>query len=168
MDWRIVEKKEGCVLALDLSLSNSGVAVFNSEEDLLYFTSIPTDSKNSQQVRIKNIIEKIISVAEEYAPKVVVFEKGFFRFIKSTAILNRVLGAAMFALVDYPLYFYESSSVKKMVAGRGNADKKTVQESVCKRYPVAHFDDYDQSDACAVGMAFFMCDKDLIFKDQDE
>lgn len=153
--------KNEYILALDLSLSNSGVTVFNSDGLPECITSISTDSRSERGKRLKFIGDELQKIIDKYPIKEVAIEKGFSRYNKSTAALYQVQGVALYVLNDYPAFFYPSSSIKKLIAGKGNASKQSVQEAVLKRYPDIEFDDLDQSDSVAVGI-FYLIEKGIL------
>lgn len=151
--WVKMKKKENYkLLALDLSLSNSGVAVFGSDGYPECVYSISTNSSEKRGKRLKFIGDELQRIIEEYPILEVAIEKGFSRYNRSTQALYNVMGVALYILHDLPVFFYASSSIKKKIANKGNASKKSVQEAVLKRYPDLKFEDFDQSDSVAVGI----------------
>ena len=151
------------LLSLDLSLSNSGVSVFNSDGYPEYITSISTDSKMDRNKRLKFFGDELNKIMERYSISEVSIEKGFSRYNKSTQAIYQIQGVALYILNSLPIYFYESSSVKKIITDRGNSGKQEVQENILKRYPNIKFDDLDQSDSVAVGIVHLI--KKGILKD---
>lgn len=140
------------ILALDLSLSNSGASVLNYDGLPEYICSIPTSSKMERGKRLKFIGDELEKIIEKYVITEVAIEQGFSRYNKSTQAIYQTQGVALYVLNEYPVFFYASSSVKKKISNKGNASKKSVQEAVLKRYPDLEFEDFDQSDSVAVGI----------------
>jgi Holliday junction resolvasome RuvABC endonuclease subunit len=93
---------------------------------------------------------------KKYKPSFVVIEKPFMRFVKSTAQLMRVHGVANYIYADIPQYEIPASTVKLLLTGMGNADKKLVAEGVLKLYPNIKFQSEDESDSCAVAISYAM------------
>lgn len=147
---------ENYTLALDLSLSNSGVSVFNSDGYPEYIFSISTDSRAERGKRLRFIGDELQRITEEYDIVEVAIEKGFSRYNKSTQALYSVIGVALYILYEFPIFFYPSSTIKKQIAGKGNASKQSVQKEILRRYPDVEFEDLDQSDSVAVGVVHFM------------
>lgn len=150
--------KNKYIYGLDLSLSNSGIAIFNFDGLPEFVGSVATKSSDKYPTRLKIIADEIIRLTEKYPPKIAAFESGFYRFPASTQALYRVQGVLMYLLHDVEQFFYPPSKVKKIVTGKGNASKKSVQEFVKHRFPELEFDNTDQSDAVGVIIAYLESD----------
>lgn len=144
------------VYGLDLSLSNSGIAIFNEKGRPLNVFSIPTSAKLSIPKRLKTIADSLLETIDKYTPIVVVFESGFYRYVSSTQALYRVSGVAMYIFSDYPQYFYPPSTIKKTICGYGNATKGDVRERIIEAFPALNIENEDQSDAIGVGLTYFI------------
>lgn len=140
-------------MGLDLSLSNSGVALFEPSGNLLSVLSISTSPKEERSERLREIGQAIIEIKNNYNLFEVAIEQGFYRYAASTQTLYQVQGVILYILHDIPCYFYAPSTIKKVVTGKGNASKMKVQEMVSEIFPDLVFDDNDQSDAVAIGLA---------------
>ena len=150
-----MQRKNGFIYGLDLSLSNSGVAICDDiSKKFVHISSISTNSKDNYPDRLKTIADAIQELSGKYPPKIVVFESGFYRYPKSTQALYRVQGAVMYILSDYDQLFYPPSTIKKVVCGKGNASKELVQKSVLRQFPNLEFENMDQSDAVAVVITY--------------
>ena len=82
------------IYGLDLSMSNTGVTVYDLElGEVVFITSITTkDMKNLTDeftfgARLERIYEKLALIKEEYPPEIVVIERGFTRFNHSTQVI---------------------------------------------------------------------------------
>ena len=53
-------------------------------------------------------------------------------------------------------FSYAPSTIKKVVAGSGKADKKDVQKAVLKIWPDLSFENEDESDAVSVGLCYMI------------
>lgn len=142
-------------MALDLSLTNTGIAIFDNNQNIIHIDNATTDSKDCYPLRLKIIFDKIKELANKYLPSVVVIEKGFTRFHASTQALFRVQGVVMLALYNHLQVFYSPSTIKKCITGKGNASKDAVLQEVIKIYPDVEIKNTDQSDAIAVGITYF-------------
>jgi crossover junction endodeoxyribonuclease RuvC len=151
---------EKYVVALDLSLSNSGVCIFDENENPVEIFSISTSQKQNTGERLKTIADSLININKKYEFETVVLEQGFARFFISTQMLFRVHGIANYVFYDKEQIYYAPSSIKKIVGGNGRADKKIIRKIVEDRFPYLKIEDEDQSDAVSIGMAYFIDKKE--------
>lgn len=156
------------LMAIDPSLSCTGVAVFNLEDNFEPCLSengicIPElestysiDTKglqdSSRANRLSFIFESMTELREKYSPKVVVYESGFSRFVKSTQAIYQVQGVMLLAFSNIKLFFYPPSSIKKTICGKGNVKKELVRDEIMKIYPEKSFANMDETDAVAIGI----------------
>jgi len=147
---------EKYIYALDLSLSRTGIAIFRDDGELLFVTHIDTKLGETHQGKLKLIAEKLLELKEKYSPKIVVIEKGFYRFAASTEAVFKVHGVAQFLFWDVEQVLYAPTTVKKIVGGKGNMTKDEIREVVSKRFPTINFANNDESDAVSVGLCFFI------------
>lgn len=143
-------------IALDLSLSNSGICMFNKNGKPLKIYSIPTSSKDDTGVRLKTIGTSLVNIRKEYDIDVAVFEKGFTRFNISTQTIFKVVGVASYIFYDCTQLFYAPSTVKKIVCGKGNVGKDEVETEMKRVFPFLTFANQDESDAVSIGHAYFL------------
>jgi len=141
--------------AMDLSLSNTGICIFDGNNPITAF-NIQTSNKDTHGNRLKAIADSILEKMKEYPPKFVVIEAGFTRFNKATQVLYRVHGLVNYLLCDYEQVYYPSKTVKKKVCGNGNASKDDVKNFVNRKYPHLVIENDNESDAVAVGMCYFL------------
>lgn len=139
--------------SFDISLSNTGVAIFDEDGNLVEFFSIKTDSKKQLPYRLKQIADRLIECKEKYEPTVVVMERGFYRFNNSTQVIFKAVGVIQYLFFECEQYFITPMEVKKLITGSGKSDKQKVKEIIESIYDVL-VDDEDQSDAIAVGCAY--------------
>ena len=144
---------EKVILGVDLSLSNTGVAIFSVNGKPLKVMSISTNSKQERSERLREIGQAIIEIKNNYNLLEVAIEQGFYRYATSTQTLYQVQGILLYLLYDIPCHFYAPSTIKKVVTGKGNASKAKVREIVSEIFPDLQFEDSDQSDAVAVVIA---------------
>ena len=140
--------------AFDLSMSNTGVAIFSLQGELIHATSIATDAKDTHGLRLAYIAGKLQNLMMKYPPEIVVLERAFQRFNTSTAVLYRVHGVVNYLFALYPQIYYAPKHIKACLVG-GNATKKMVREKVEQMFNV-EFENEDESDACAVGATYFI------------
>lgn len=149
------------VWALDISLSNTGVCIFDLNGIPVKLFSISTDARCEHKERLKTIADSLLENRKIYPTETVVLESGFFRFIKSTQAIYKVIGLVTYLFNDCEQILYPPSSVKKIVSGNGETNKEGIRKIVSKKFPELSFDDNDQSDAVGIGMCYFsMKDKE--------
>ncbi len=148
-----MQNEEKVLMAVDLSLSNTGVAIFSLDGKPIKVISISTDSKKERGERLKEIADGIIEIKQGYNLEEIVIEQGFSRYALSTQALYNVQGVILYLLCEYPHFFYAPSTIKKVITGKGNASKAKVQEIVSEIFPDLKIEDNDQSDAVAAGIA---------------
>jgi len=148
-----MQNEEKVLMAVDLSLSNTGIALFTYNGKPLKILSISTNSKEERSKRLREIGQAIIDIKNNYNLSEIVIEQGFYRYATSTQTLYQVQGVLLYLLHEYPHYFYAPSTIKKIVTGKGNASKLKVQEIISQVFPLLEFEDTDQSDAVAVALA---------------
>ena len=151
--------KEQYFFALDLSLNSTGIAVFTTDDMRFVETStIAIDKRSSKMESTKNKLKyigtELLKYKKKYKPKFIVIEKGFMRFVKSTAQLMRVHGVVNYLFANLEQYEIPSTKIKKELTGEGNASKEKVAKSVLVIYPKIKFKTEDESDACATGICF--------------
>ena len=129
------------IIAFDLSLSNTGIAVFDDSGQCKELISIDTHKEKTHPLKLK-LIEKIMrSIKRKYKPSRIVIEESFTRFNKSTQAIYKCRGV--------------TTTIRKEVLGYGNAKKEDVQRFILDNYKDIHFKDMDQSDAFAAGLCYF-------------
>lgn len=156
------------VLAMDLSLSSPGFAVlalFEGKPIVLEVSHVKTTASKSHGYRLQQIAIEISRLITQYEPEHYVREKGFSRFATTTQALFKVVGVA-----DYVTHQFATqaevraeeiapTSVKKMLSGNGKASKEDVAfavHSVLQLEDKDFFANDDESDAAAVGVAYYM------------
>lgn len=149
------------IIALDMSLSSSGVAIFSQDGKLQKLITIETDAKSETQIRLKKIGRELEKLRKEYKPRTVVSEHGFYRFHKSTSLLYMVHGISQYIFADTEIIYYYPMTIRKILCGKGNVDKEYVRDFINKKYPKIKFKNYDESDATAIGLSYFF-DKGII------
>lgn len=144
------------VYGLDISLSHTGVTVFDLQGNPVKTMSIPTTSKMEHKDRLKTIADVLLKLREQYETHLIVFESGFSRHAASTQAIFKTLGMIQYLFNDCEQFCFAPSSIKKIITKNGRAEKEEVQRHVLERFPHMVFEDQDQSDSCAAGMAYFI------------
>lgn len=158
------------ILGLDLSLSPgiAAIEVRGRTPFLLGCSSVATSTADSDAVRNYTVETFIAQFIREYRPFDIVVREDFTagRNKRATQTIFSAWAAADRALAAYG-YRAEDlkpalapTSVKRLVTGSGKAEKDEVADAVRKRlrlpsdYPFRA--GYDDSDACAVGLAYLI------------
>ena len=135
------------ILALDISLSEFGLAVFNPEGRLVHGECIitkPVKKKlntrviDSDHLRIKEISLRLRELHEQYGFKGIVAEvpPGGTRGARSATALGLAKGAVwtFAALINLPFEGYLPYEAKKAATGKMNASKEEVVVAVKRRW----------------------------------
>lgn len=148
-------KRNMNILALDLSLSNSGVAVFDSRGNVLELKSINTDKEKTHPLKLKKIAKEFTAIKKKYKPNLVLIEQGFTRFNKSTQAIYKTVGVVNYLFFDVEQIYINVKSIRKALLGNGNAKKDMVQDYILSEYRDLEFKNFDESDAFLLGLAYF-------------
>lgn len=143
------------IYAFDLSLSCSGVVIFDEMGNPVHVTSIPTNEKLGTALRLKHIATELLTLRELYPPKRIILERAFSRFNQATAALYRVHGVVNMLFWDVEQIYYTPKDIKATLV-RGNATKAQLAEKIKQKYNQVVFQNDDESDAFAVGLTYFL------------
>jgi len=144
------------IYAFDLSLSSSGVCIFDESGNPIKIMSVPTTSKMEHKDRLKVIADNWLELRRQYSTDLIILESGFSRHAASTQAIFKVVGLTQYLFNDCQQFTYAPSTVKKIITGNGRADKIEVQEKIMKLYPDLKFDNMDQSDSVGIGLCWFI------------
>jgi crossover junction endodeoxyribonuclease RuvC len=144
------------IWGLDLSLSNSGIAIFDEQGIPVCVFSIKTNSKEEHKFRLKQIGKTLLKYKKKYPPKEMIIENAFTRFNKATQALYRVRGLVEYLFWDISMTFLAPTTIKKIITGSGKGEKTDIENSIRKLYPEIQFKNNDESDALAAGTTYFM------------
>lgn len=143
------------IIAIDISLSSSGVAIFSQDGKIKKLLTVETDSKSGTQIRLKKIADEMNKIKKEFNPKIVVLEQGFSRFNVSTQQLFRCHGLINYIFWDIEQVYYHSTTIRKVVYGKGNIKKEVLRDFILEKHKDIEFRNLDESDAVGVGLCFF-------------
>ena len=143
---------EKYIYGFDLSLSNSGVAIFSDDAQLIHLMSIDTKSLKEHKDKLRLIGINMLELKKKYPPRIAVLERGFMRYALSTEAVFKVVGLVQYLFYDVEQIFYSPMTVKKEVVGKGNVKKDEVYRVVNKLYPEIIIENFDQSDAISVAL----------------
>lgn len=153
------------IFALDLSISCSGIAVFTEYGEFLEVSSIKTNTKHEQKNRLKVIGDKLEELRDKYDPRIVVIERAFTQHNIATQVLYRVHGLANYMFYNCEQIYYAPTTIKKAITGNGKSDKEKVKQIILQDYyPEIKFKNNDESDAVAIGLTYFIKEKQSVLK----
>ena len=144
------------VLGLDLSMSKTGVAVFN-DWNLIHTELIEpkhkspkpkTDRSNYYGLMLADYYHRFNQLITEYEPEYVAIERGFSRFNTSTQASYRVHGIANMACRNISIISFPPKESKKSFTGKGSAKKHEMILFAKVKYGVDVSE--DEADAIAV------------------
>ncbi len=147
------------VMGIDPGIATTGWAILNIDGKsfkLVDFGVITTDKELSNSERLHIIHNDLNEIISQYKPVAVAVETLLFQNNARTAMaVGEARGVILLTLVQsgIKLYQFTPLQVKKSITGRGNADKKSVQESVkilCKLEKLPKPD--DAADAVALAL----------------
>ncbi len=143
------------IIAFDLSLSNSGIAIFNDTGDYIESLSVDTKKESTYSLKLRKIEKVFRQLKKKYKPSLILIEESFTRFNKSTQAIFRVRGITELIFYDIEQICFHATSVRKEVLGHGNLKKEDLQKYILENYKNISFDDMDQSDAFGLGLCYF-------------
>jgi Holliday junction resolvasome RuvABC endonuclease subunit len=169
---RMTESKGFYLFGLDISLKNTGVAIYDLEaKQFVYIGSFNTegikatkDYKNMDvtSVKLHKLSEWFRELTEQYRPYYASIEqmvkvdrkidgKNIGVNINEVKGIAKATGVIQEIIWNVPTSFYYPSEAKAIIV-RGNATKEAVQQAILRRFPELEFANFDESDACALAL----------------
>ena len=145
---------EKYIYGFDLSMSNTGISIFDLQGNFIKVCSVATKDRDSHGKRLKVIADYILELKEIYPAKIIVIERAFSRFNTATAVIFRVHGLVQYLFHDTIQIYYPPKLIKAELLG-GKATKKQIQDEIIRRYPDIKFENEDESDAMSVSLTYF-------------
>src|SRR5205085_1813748 len=152
------------LFGLDISLKNTGVAIFNLEsKQFVYIGSFNTESLRATKeyknldinsLKLGKLAEWFRSLVEEYPPYFASIEqmikvdrrdksgKNIGVNIDELKGIAKATGVIQEILCKVPTKFYYPSEAKATII-RGNASKETVQNEILRHFPDLKFNNFD-------------------------
>lgn len=143
------------VICFDISLSNTGITVFDDVGKVLEITNVDTNKEKTHPLKLKRIEKEVKKLKSKYKPTVIIMEQSFTRFNKSTQAIYKVRGVIELVFWDVEQVAYHATTIRKELLNKGNAKKDEIQKYILDNYPNLEFKDFDQSDSFAVGLCYF-------------
>lgn len=140
------------IIALDLSLSCTGVALFDTKGKLIEVSQIvPPSSGFTQDKEIHYIVSKICEYFSSEVTEDVLIEDTYCMMsrIQSFKVLNRLAGAVIYATLEHlniQPTFYTATSARKLVGIAPDIAKVETQMWVLERfYPDTSTEEFHKS-----------------------
>ena len=124
------------ILALDSGIERCGYAIFKhttGEPHLETFGLLSTHKSLSLSVRLYQLRDAFDELLHKYIPDFVIMESLFFNTNKKPMLTVAQSQGALLAScgqTNIPVEFLTPSSIKQIVTGYGNADKKQVEKMI--------------------------------------
>jgi crossover junction endodeoxyribonuclease RuvC len=164
------EEDIALIIGLDLSLTSTGISVYNVEDDDITTFTVKTRPTSIMLARYETILSAIRDTDHFVTPRTRYFIEGYSigSFAKSTAMTNLIElgGIVRFQLykggreyVDVP-----PTVLKKFVTGKGNGKKEDMKLGLYKKYR-REFPNSDEADAFALmlmGMGYLNIESEVI------
>lgn len=145
------------IWAFDLSMSCTGISIFSNDGVPVLVTSIETKSEKEHSGKLKLIADKVLELKKQYPAEKIVIENAFSRFNISTQTLYRVHGLINYLFWDaIEQIYFQATTIKKTVGGRGNLKKEEIKKFVLSRFPELKLTNLDESDSVSVGICYFL------------
>lgn len=151
-------------MGIDLSLSCPGFAVVEVRRRkpfLLYVKHVKTNSKLNHGDRLAHVAAYFDAIYYDFEPfEAIIREKAFHNSrVNATESGYKTAAAIDLCLRGRHIEDIPNTSVKKEVAGKGNAGKDEVRAGVARWFPKQEFKTDDESDAVAVALTYLLREK---------
>ena len=143
-----MEGKHQYIYGLDLSMSDTGVTIFDGDKPV-FIGSIATNPKKTHGERLKEIYDFLSFLKDKYTPDVVCIERGFNRFNKSSEAVWKTHGIVNLLFYDKETVYYSPTTVKATLVN-GKASKEELENKILELYPDVKFRNNDESDSFAI------------------
>lgn len=143
-----MEGKHQYIYGLDLSMSDTGVTIFDGDKPV-FIGSIATNPKKTHGERLKEIYDFLSFLKDKYTPDVVCIERGFNRFNKSSEAVWKTHGIVNLLFYDKEIVYYSPTTVKATLVN-GKASKEELENKILELYPDVKFRNNDESDSFAI------------------
>jgi crossover junction endodeoxyribonuclease RuvC len=146
------------VLAIDVSLRNTGVAIVdanNGKPRSVYFGTIHNASSMRSSSCLVAIRDRLIELIREHEPDCCALESVIYvQSYKTAIVLGAARGAAILAAAEngLPVFEYSPRRIKQSTVGRGAAGKNQVAFMVRALLALTETPNADAADALAIGL----------------
>lgn len=150
------------LIALDLSLAETGFAIFDKDKKLTLSGIIQTKPFKGVE-RLEFIRDKINYLLYEHTIDTAIIEDYAYAGKGRVFNIGELGGVVKLLLYDSNIKIntVTPTELKKFITGKGNAKKELMLLKVYKKYKI-EFTNNNQCDAFALGKYYLDCDKDDI------
>jgi len=148
------------VIGVDPGLARLGYGVIKAKRDgvaPLTYGCIQTPATMPAGERLLAIYDGLAALFVQYPPDCIAVEKLFFtKNVTSAMSVAEVRGVLLLAAEQrgIPVTEYTPNQVKQAITGSGKADKRQVQEMICR---LLHLDAVPRPDDAADGLSIALC-----------
>jgi len=148
------------VIGIDPGLARLGYGVIRLEKGAaspVSYGCIRTPATMPAGKRLLTIYTGICALFEKYPPDCIAMEKLFFtKNVTSAMSVSEVRGVILLAAEQQgiPVEEYTPNQVKQAITGSGRADKRQVQDMICR---LLHLGAVPRPDDAADGLSIALC-----------
>lgn len=156
------------VLSIDVGIVNIGYALFDIADNAITYLSsgyLCTKHKKQTKERLNIIYNFFNDIIKGQEITTLIYEQPIFNRGKSGADVVKAEGVLLLlaGTNDMNCYSYTAPNVKKTIAENGRADKKEVEDAVCKYLNLKlTFKTDHESDAVAIGLTHFIQEYEIL------
>lgn len=145
------------ILGIDAGLRRTGWGIVKKHNQRLSYVAsgVIITKLSSDAEALGQIFDEIFSVIGQYQPHCCAIENTYVNKNPLSSLkLAQARAAAIVACAKHNLapYEYPASTIKKIVAGKGNADKIQVNKMISLQLGAIKPRTHDESDAVAIAM----------------
>jgi crossover junction endodeoxyribonuclease RuvC len=147
----------GCVLGIDIGITNNGVAVYNLEKKQFIYQNTVVSSQSKLEEKLVFIEEEFDWLVNEFPIVQSAYEHPVLRSGKNVQSINCALGVILLVLCrkKIPIKPFTPFAIKEAVTGSKKASKKEVIEAVlASQSSFSKVDSHHSADAMACVIAF--------------
>ncbi|MFQ5745419.1 MAG: crossover junction endodeoxyribonuclease RuvC [Acidobacteriota bacterium] len=145
------------ILGVDPGSRATGYAILDAVADVADVVDhgvLRLPSKAPLTERLRTLHDRIVQLVRHHDPDEVVLEEAFAAAnVRSALVLGQVRGVVVVAVGSVrPVFEYSARTVKKAVAGYGQADKQQVAQMVTRLLRLPEVPPQDAADALALAI----------------
>ena len=127
------ETKVPSILAIDASLSSTGIAITTFSKEIIILHTIKTSPELHIENRILYVYNTLLRIIEEYNIELLLIESNYTGGSKE---VNWVIGIIylLAAETEIPIKSFPPASIKKALTGNGRASKKEIKLAIQEIY----------------------------------
>lgn len=125
------------ILALDPSLSCTGICVMSDNEEVIFIDKIHTSPKDEEDKRIYTVCKYIENIIQKYSINIIALEGQYHSVNAKTGLqLSRLRGAIAYVIQENNAksIYMQPATVRKLLTGNGRASKEDVYDYIVDKY----------------------------------